>query len=109
MNDFPRGLLIILFLLAVGFCGDAVALYQGGPTLAVVVLIALILGKIACVWGILMRTQTGWLIAVSFFGILAALNLLTFVQIQSGVGIVRLAITIACLGYLIVLKNEFDQ
>lgn len=109
MNDFPRGLLVIMFFLAIGFCGDASMLYQGGPTMYVVILVALILGKIACIVGILMRTQTGWILAVSFFGVMAALNLLAFTQVTSVVGIIRLGLTVACLGYLITMKSEFDQ
>jgi|GEM_PF-5920289 len=109
MNEMPRGLMVIMFLLAIGFCGDAAALYSGGSATVIAIVIVLILAKVAAIWGMLMRTQTGWIVAVSVFAVIVILNALAVSGSQAPVVLLRLLIPVGCLVYLIMIKNEFDQ
>ena len=104
--EMSRGLLTIIALLAMGTCWDVVIITQGG--MATWIGIVLLIGRIAAIIGIVLRTTTGWLLAVAFFAAISALNLLADgTPIGLGAAI-RLFLPILCLGYLVLMRSEFQ-
>lgn len=104
--EYPRGLMIILALLALGTCSDVFAVYEWGPgaTLAV----GLLVGRIAAMAGICMKNTQGWWMAVSFFGVIILLSVLVVVNTQNPKSVVMAIIPTACIIYLVAIKSEFE-
>jgi hypothetical protein len=72
--ETPKGLIIILGLLALGTCSDVAVAIEGG--VGAWIAVAVLVGRIAAIAGILMRSQTGWYLALGFFAVIIALNAL---------------------------------
>ena len=105
--EMPRGLLIILALLSLGFCSDVSIITHGGPSFWIALL--LLLGRIAAIGGILMRTRNGWWLAMGFFALLILLNLQVLLVMGQGVlGFFGLLIAVICLLYLLGMRTEFE-
>lgn len=105
--ETPRGLIIILGLLALGFCWDVAIVAQGGP--GVVIMVLVLVGRIAAIVGILLRTTFGWWLAFGFFGLIVVLNIAAAPLTANPAGaLVRIAIPLGCLVYLGTLRSEFD-
>ncbi len=65
-------------------------------------------GRVAAILGILMRTQTGWWLAVAVFTLIIALNVAAAMSTEMGpVVVVRVGVPAGCLVYLILLRSEF--
>ncbi len=109
--ETPRGLLIILGLLSLGFCWDVANIWHGGPIPVIVILVLLLIGRIAAIFGILQRTMTGWWLAVVFFFVIVALNAAAMMIAGETLAIaagIRLVIPLGCLLYLVALRTEFE-
>lgn len=104
--EMSRGLLIILGLLSLGICSDAAGAWQGGS--ARIILIAMLVGRLAAIVGILMRTRTGWWLAVGFFGALIMLNLMVLAESGGALGVIGLIVSLGCAAYLVAQRNEFE-
>ena len=105
--EMSRGLLAIIALLSLGMCLDGLAITQGGA--ATWIGIVLLIGRLAAIIGIIMRTTTGWYLAVAFFVAIISLNLIAG-GLAGGIGAaIRVFLPVLCLGYLILMKSEFDQ
>ena len=103
--DMPKGLLVILGLLSLGMCWDVAIITQGGAGLWIGLL--LLIGRIAAIGGILVRSRTGWMFAVGFFVAIIALNLAAG-PIQGLGSLLRVLIPAGCLVYLFFMRGEFD-
>lgn len=106
--DIPTGLKIILVLLALGICGDVAIIMEGGS--AWVLILALFLGRLGAIWGILKRSATGWWLTVSFFVVIVGLNVVAAI-LEGHVSLfsfARVIIPGGCLVYLLLIRSEFD-
>lgn len=105
--ETPRSLMFVLGLLSLGMCFDVVGIFQGGLWWLYG---ALLIGRIAAIYGILLRTTTGFWLAVGFFAAILALNGLV---LSSGVvsptaAAVALIMPAICLVVLFANKSEFE-
>jgi hypothetical protein len=104
--EMPRGLMIILALLALGMCLDVSVVIQGGPGRWLMLIV--LVGRIAAIAGILMRTQKGWALALSFFVVIIALNA---AAAANGGGspqaLAGMVVPAGCAIYLLTVRNEF--
>lgn len=104
--EYPRGLLIILALLALGGCWDVSAIVQWGP--GAVIAIFLLLGRIAAIAGICMRNNTGWWLAISFFVVIIGLSIMVAASTGQSIAVASAVVPTGCLLYLVFIKSEFD-
>lgn len=108
MNEFPRGLLVVLCVLSLGICADGGAVYYGGPYWWIALLA--LLGRLAAIGGIVARSRTGWWLAMGFFIVIIALNVSVALMVKTQ-GFSMLMGTIvpaACALYLVSAKGEFE-
>ncbi len=70
--------------------------------------IVLLIGRIAAIAGIVMRTTVGWYLAMGFFRAIISLNLVAS-GVPVGLGaVIRVFLPVLCAGYLVIMKSEFD-
>ena len=101
----PLGLMIILALLAIGGCFDVALIVNG--TAGVVFPILVLVGRVAAIVGILMRTRTGWFLSLGFFGAIIALNALATSSGASTATLVGTIVPAICAIYLVSKRSEF--
>jgi hypothetical protein len=104
--EYPRGLLIILALLAIGTCSDVFTVYAWGPN--AIIALVLLAGRIAAMVGICMKNTNGWWMAVSFFAVIILLSALAAANTQNPRTIVMAIVPAGCLIYLVGIKSEFE-
>jgi hypothetical protein len=103
--EMSRGLLAVLALLGMGMCWDVAIVLEGSSALWIGLL--LLIGRVAAIAGILLRTRVGWLLAVGFFVVIIALNLMA-APLEGAAAVVRVFLPVLCLGYLLIMRSEFD-
>jgi len=105
--ETPRGLLVVLALLSLGACVDVAAIWQGG--VGVWIAIVVLVGRIAAISGILMRTQKGWFLAIGFFVLIIILNALAAMNaVNPFRAVAGLIVPLGCAVYLLMVRDEFD-
>ncbi|MCC6359549.1 MAG: hypothetical protein IT450_12465 [Phycisphaerales bacterium] len=104
--EMSRGLMIVLGLLSLGLCMDAVNVFSSHAAYIFVFLLA---ARIAAIGGILTRSYKGYLAALSFFLVIILLNVLAGAAAGAPTAAIPgIVLPLVCIIILFACRGEFD-
>ena len=98
--EYPKSLMFVLAMLAIGFCFDIFAFIEVTDSTARVLILLFFAGRIAAMWGIVTRKMIGWWFAFGYLLVLVALSIPNF-HLSS-------ILTVLCLLFVVTARGEFE-